>query len=647
MKPLIKIFTFFFFAKFFLIAGIPAISQTVPFFKSEIETIKKPWTNLDFYNNPDNFQFAIMGDRGGGIRPGIFEDAILKLNKLYPEFVLSVGDIIAGYTRDTLLLSPQRREIDSIVGQLKMPFFRLPGNHDITNPVMEKDYEQRYGKRYYSFTYKNTLFIILDTNDDDDYSLKPAQTDFVLKTIKDNTGVRWTFVLMHHPIWYSNTNGRFQQIEAALSDRKYTVIAGHTHRYYYEERNNNKYYVIATTGGSSELSGNRFGRFDHVVWMTMTDQGPSFVNLRLDGILPDDVSNARTAPLARALLINTTFRNMVLCTEGDKFTDATLYLRVSNTSDKPLFLDARFFHNHQLTISKPVINLTLAPGSDQLVEIELNASKALPYNELEKLQLDWLLHYDLTEYPDFRLDGVSDFNLLPSSTSSLLPEIYQFLDKTEVTRKPENSNLIARYSTDGSVPTINSSVFNNSLVLNDTKTIKLKYFNNKGQATQSEVKTYSKVNLQKGVKVRSLKGGLKYSYYEGIWDNLPDFSKLVPLKNGVAADFNAVSEVNMREDNFGIVFKGYFYAPKDGMYLFRTVNDDAGRLYIHNNLVVNEDLPKETGVVAAGPAALMKGYHPVEIHYLEQQGDQRIRISSRMVDDADWKLLEIKGSFFY
>lgn len=646
MRTLINKLRYCLLANVVLILAIPAMAQNVPFFKSDVETEKKPWTNMNFYNNPDNFQFAIVGDRAGGIRAGVFEDAVLKLNKLYPEFVLSVGDIIAGYTRDTVLLNTERLEIDSIVGQLKMPFFRLPGNHDITNPVMEKDYEQRYGKRYYSFTYKNTLFIILDSNDDDNYSFKPVQTEFVLKTIKDNPDVRWTFVLMHHPIWNSNTNGRFQQIETALSGRNYTVIAGHTHRYLYEVRNKNKYYVIATTGASSDLSGNRFGRFDHIVWMTMTDQGPSFVNIRTDGILAEDVSNTITAPLSRALLANAGFSNTVLCNEGDKFTDATLYIRATNTSDKPLYLDARFFHNHQLKISKPEINLTINPGTDQLIEVQLEAFNPLPYSQMDTLQMDWLLYYKLPEYPDFKIDGTSSFVIAPSSTSSLQPELLQFLDKTEVSRKPEYINLTARYTTDGSVPTVNSEVFNNSLILSETKTISLRYFNEKGQGSRPEVKTYEKVALQKGVKVRGLKEGLAYSYYEGNWESIPDFSKLQPVKYGVASDFSIVREANLREDNFGFVLKGYFYAPKDGMYVFRTINDDAGRIFIHNKLVVNEDLPKKA-VAALGTAALMKGYHPVEIHYLEKIGDQQIRIFNRLVDDVDWKLLEIKGSFFH
>lgn len=639
-------FSFCLMAKMFLILAIPTLSQNRPLFKSEVETVKKPWTNLNFYNNPDNFQFAIIGDRAGGIRPGIFEDAVLKLNRLYPEFVLTVGDNIGGYTKDTVLLSSERREIDSIIGQLRMPLFRLPGNHDITNPVMEKDWEQRYGKRYYSFTYKNTLFIILDSNDDDDFSLKPAQTEFVLKTIKENPDVRWTFVMMHHPIWNFNTNGRFQQIEAALSNRNYTVIAGHTHRYYHEVRNKNNYYIISTSGGSNALRGNRFGEFDHVVWMTMTDQGPSFVNLRLDGILSDDVSNSRTAPLARSILANINFKNIVLCNTGDRFTDATLYFRVTNPSDKPLFFDARFYHNHQLKISKPSINLRLSPLSDQIIEIQLDAYSPLPYSELDTLQMDWLFYYDLPEYPDFKLNGISSIVIEPSATSSLQPAIYQFLDKTEIGLTQVLGKLSARYTTDGSIPAINSGVFTNSLIIDETHTISLRYFNEKGQGTQPEIKKYEKVSLQKGRNVRDLKDGLSYTYYEGKWDNLPDFSKLDPVKKGVTSDFNVVKVSNLREDNFGFVFKGFFYAPKDGMYLFRTITDDAGRFYVNNNLIVNEDLPKSSSA-AFGPAALAKGYHSVEIHYMEQQGDQQIRIFNKLVDEPEWKLLEMKGSFFH
>ena len=41
-----------------------------------------PWTHLHLNNDPDNFQFAIVADRTGEARPGVFEDAVWKVNEL-------------------------------------------------------------------------------------------------------------------------------------------------------------------------------------------------------------------------------------------------------------------------------------------------------------------------------------------------------------------------------------------------------------------------------------------------------------------------------------------------------------------------------------------------------------------------------------
>ena len=65
-------------------------------FESSVTSGPTPWTNLEFQNDPNNFQFAIVTDRTGSPRPGIFEDAVMKLNWLMPEFVMSVGDLIRG-----------------------------------------------------------------------------------------------------------------------------------------------------------------------------------------------------------------------------------------------------------------------------------------------------------------------------------------------------------------------------------------------------------------------------------------------------------------------------------------------------------------------------------------------------------------------
>lgn len=73
--------------------------------RCRLETIKPglrpiPWTHIPLRNDPADFQFAILADRTGGERPGVFPAALDKLNLLQPEFVLCVGDLIEGKTED-------------------------------------------------------------------------------------------------------------------------------------------------------------------------------------------------------------------------------------------------------------------------------------------------------------------------------------------------------------------------------------------------------------------------------------------------------------------------------------------------------------------------------------------------------------------
>lgn len=106
---------------------VTAIATGVPTQEAEIQqslpSELKPWTHLDLNNDADNFQFAIVTDRTGGHRPGVFMDGVRKLNLMQPEFVMSVGDLIEGYTTDIEVLARQWNQFNGFVDQLEMPFF--------------------------------------------------------------------------------------------------------------------------------------------------------------------------------------------------------------------------------------------------------------------------------------------------------------------------------------------------------------------------------------------------------------------------------------------------------------------------------------------------------------------------------------------
>ena len=263
--------------------------------KIQVSKQANPWTHLNFYNDPDNFQFAIVSDRTGGHRPGVFADAVEKLNLLRPEFVMSIGDFIEGYSEDDAELNRQWDEFDSLVKKLQAPFFYVPGNHDISNQVMAKKWEKRLGQSYYHFTYRDVLFLCLNTEDPYKRSISDRQIEYFRKVLEANPPwqVRWTLAFLHQPIWRSEISENWEKFESLLADRPYTVFAGHRHIYSKSVRNGQPYYILATTGGHAGGEGGKPAgldqcEFDHIVWVTMTDDGPVMANLLLEGILDDE-----------------------------------------------------------------------------------------------------------------------------------------------------------------------------------------------------------------------------------------------------------------------------------------------------------------------------------------------------------------------
>ena len=307
-----------------------------------IDENAKPYTHLNFKNDPDEFQFAIITDNSGGARPGVFAKAVEMVNLLQPEFVVHAGDLIEGYSDDEVQIKAWWQEVDEDLEPLEMPFFFLPGNHDHYSEASIKAWKERFGdeRGFYHFVYKDVLFLMVNTEDPpktvpalqhenpelfervatnyelmaelqtkEDKSAEDGrkllelgepieewlgeihisddQVAYFKQVLESYPDVRWTFCFTHAPPHFSPAStqrdpGNFTKIEALLADRPYTVFSAHTHTYDYDQRDGHDYITTATSGGMNIV---RPGAMDHVVWVTMTAEGPKIVNLLLNGIL--------------------------------------------------------------------------------------------------------------------------------------------------------------------------------------------------------------------------------------------------------------------------------------------------------------------------------------------------------------------------
>lgn len=382
------------------------------------ETDANPWSHLRLQNNPKNFQFAIVTDRTGGHRPGVFEDGIRKLNMLQPEFVMSVGDLIKGYTRDEAQLEREWNEFTGFIEQLQMPFFYLPGNHDITNEVMARVWRERFGRAYYHFVYRDVLFLCLNTEDPMQGSRKGGiledQYNYVKRVLSDHPAVRWTLVFMHQPLWSQKApTGYWPEVEALLQNRRHTVFAGHYHRYVKVERNQGTYFVLATTGGFSRLRGPDFGEFDHVVWVTMTDAGPIVANLLLEGIWDQNVVDQAHQTFMNAFRYGAPLRLSPLLVEDSAFDSHTIEMWLTNDKNIPMAATLALQAPDGLQVTPKRVEMTVPPNTVETLALSVVRRGDAPIHEMAPIELKAEVVMDVEGRPQVRVQ----------STHLIVPEV--------------------------------------------------------------------------------------------------------------------------------------------------------------------------------------------------------------------------------
>ncbi|MBL7852601.1 MAG: metallophosphoesterase [Cyclobacteriaceae bacterium] len=280
-----------------------------------------PWLSETFDDAGEKFTFGIVTDLNGGEREGIFQIAVEQLNLLRPELIVTVGDLVEGTSSNADSIAAEYDHFDARARKAKAPLFHVGGNHDLTDPVMRQVWKDRYGAHYYYFVYKNVLFLMLDTEDhtderrreihearqaaikvmdgpepekarDMEYFKMPErvtgnigdeQASYFQKVIADHPEVYWTVLFMHKPVWKREGAGSLEPLEKSLANRPYTVFNGHFHSYSHTLKNDKDHIILGTTGGHQGADDPN--SFDHVTFVTMTKEGPSIANLRLDGIL--------------------------------------------------------------------------------------------------------------------------------------------------------------------------------------------------------------------------------------------------------------------------------------------------------------------------------------------------------------------------
>lgn len=131
------------------------------------------------------------------------------------------------------------------------------------------------------------------------------------------------------------------------------------------------------------------------------------------------------------------------------------------------------------------------------------------------------------------------------------------------------------------------------------------------------------ITATQAVEVEHIAPGLKYSFYHGTYNQMPDFTTLSAERTNIASTLNVKEIHQQRQDYFAVTFEGLLRIEADGLYRFIIVSDDGSRMFLDGKLLIDHDgnhPPKPAG----GLTRLQKGLHPLRIEYFQGNGEKSL-----------------------
>ncbi|MEJ7913480.1 MAG: PA14 domain-containing protein, partial [Chitinophagaceae bacterium] len=143
--------------------------------------------------------------------------------------------------------------------------------------------------------------------------------------------------------------------------------------------------------------------------------------------------------------------------------------------------------------------------------------------------------------------------------------------------------------------------------------------------------------------------GIKYKYYTGVFNALPDFNALMPQASGFMP--NIALTPRTQNDNFAFLWEGFIKIPAAGNYRFRTNSDDGSKLYLgalngagspysfSATAIVNNDGLHGPQDITSAVISLSAGIYPIAISFFEQGGGESMTASWETPGSAGFVLI--------
>ncbi len=209
-----------------------------------------------------------------------------------------------------------------------------------------------------------------------------------------------------------------------------------------------------------------------------------------------------------------------------------------------------------------------------------------------------------------RMDAYGINYHIPQPEQEITSNHLAFTDKMEVAFRTTRPIKMV-YTLDGSEPTPQSTEYTKPLVFTETSLLKICSVMPSGKMSPVRNIRVEKQQLAPAQNVADAKAGLKMTVIPGKYINMKQLaaSKSTPQHRVVTA----LDQIKVGNEDHSTISEGYINIPEDGVYLFRTNNN---QLWIDGKLIVDNDGEVKRFSRNAGAIALSKGMHAVKVVWL-------------------------------